>query len=283
MTAFITLPFPGVIRVGEEGEKLGLWDLITVTEGNVTLPRAGTVIFGAWSSVYDRILSVFDGTIGVCWTSSVVEVDLEPVELAFLHQIVRDPRIDWIWFGDPSWAEAVDKGFYAPYPVKVEERPAQPKRDIVTLFTPGKPKSNVLNQLLGVAIAQKDYFPPGLELHTNLAAIPPLPLPLKVNQRGWMPRNEYHELLASARVNLCVSHGETFSYQVAEATMLGTPSIVSEAVSWAPDLAAWHTSALEIGAGIIFALEREAELLDRWRIELENYASLSLDALTSRL
>ena len=281
MTSFVTLPFPGVIRVGEEGQKLGLWDLITVTEGNVTLPRAGTVIFGAWSPVYDRILSVFDGTIGVCWTSSVAEVDLEPVELAFLHQIVRDPRIDWIWFGDQSWAKAVDKGFYAPYPVKVEERPDVPKRDIITLFTPGKPKSNVLNQLLGVALAQRQH--PELELQTNLVTIPPLPLPLKVNQRGWMPRDEYHELLDSARVNLCVSHGETFSYQVAEATMLGTPSIVSDAVSWAPEQAAWGIYAVNIADGIHWALDREAELLDRWRIELESYASLSLDTLTSRL
>ncbi|KKK80684.1 hypothetical protein LCGC14_2821010, partial [marine sediment metagenome] len=111
----------------------------------------------------------------------------------------------------------------------------------------------------------------------------PLPLPLRVSQRGWMPRADYHKLLAGARVNLCVSHGETFSYQVAEATMLQTPSVVSEAVSWAPKHALSGIHAEDIAHAIFRTLDRDAEMIDRWRIELESYASRSLDTLTSRL
>lgn len=217
-------------RVFEEGEKLGLWRFVRMEGPRVTIPSARAYILGAWHPQYQQLLGA--EKTGVLWTSSAGEMEMEPVEIGYLGGILHDPRIGFIWFGDPSLAKVYpQKGFYAPYPLSPDlEIPQVEKRHAVALFNPGGLKKNNLNQLLAVALAQRED--PDLVLETNLGGYRDLMdrLGIRYHLHPWLPREQYHRVLASCRMNLAVSWAETFNYQVAEAGLLGVPSVVSPTV-----------------------------------------------------
>ena len=229
----ISAPFPGVSRVLEEGEKLGLWKFVRLG-GQVTIPPARAYILGAWHSEYKMLLGNLGGKLGMLWTSSTGEMEMEPIEVQYLFQALADPRIEFIWFGDESLARAFpQKGFHASYPLATDLKiPLEgvEKRNAIALFNPGGLKKNNLNQLLAVALFQRDQ--PGWVLETNLGAFRGVmdTLGIKYHLHPWLPREQYHQILASCRVNLAVSWAETFNYQVAEAGLLGVPSVVSPTV-----------------------------------------------------
>ena len=228
----LSVPFPGVSRVLEEGEKLGLWEFITLDGSPVKIPDADQYILGGYTEGYDyliRLLSNWSKSIGILWTSSAGELDLEPIEKEYLDRMLKDERVKFIWFGDPVLGTMFRKGFCAPYPIKIQMQDVLPKRDIVTLWCPATLKKNILNQLVAISLIQRTA---DVELHTNVP-LPKFSFPLKVQSySSWLPRDELNALIASARLNFAVSYAETFNYQVAEAAMLGTPSIVSQAIRW---------------------------------------------------
>ena len=272
--AFITMPFPGVRRVGEEGAKLGLWELVLLEGGRVAIPPADLYILGAYHPVYQaQILGALAGQrVGVCWTSSAAEMELNaPVEFDYLQKVLADPRIAFVWFGDPGLAQVFDqKAWYYPYPLDFRPQPPADKRDVLTLFCPDKPSKNIFTQLLAVAIIQQKR--PELVLHTNVGDLRGLEKRLNVVQHPWLPRPEYDQLLAAARLNLAVSHAETMCYQAAEAVMLGTPSLMSPAVPWAP-LTCPPNDATIMGDPTLLWLDYPEEFLQEQRQALARYAA----------
>lgn len=231
----LSVPFPGVSRVLKESEKVGMLKFCPIGGDRVAIPPADVYILGAYHPFYDQLLPHLDGKIGVLWTSSAGEMQLEPVEQDYLHRLLVDPRIDFIWFGDPGLAAVFkDKGFYSPYPMSLDvQRPDVPKQDIVTLFCPTTAKKNILTQILAVALVQREV---DVTLHVNFGIDPALKAAtgLRVVEHGWLERGEYVRLLASSRANLAVSLAETFCYAAAESVLMGTPCVLSSAIPWAP-------------------------------------------------
>ena len=227
----MSVPFPGAKRPLEEGKKLNMWEFVLIEGPRVSIPSADIYILAAWHPAYQDLLGLStESKVGVMWSSSVGEMDFEPVEQEYLRKIREDPRISFIWFGDPSLAKIYpEKGFYAPYPMDVDGvvDPHVEKKDIVTLFCPTGPKKNILNQLLAMRLVQKEK---GLTLHTNIQGYDSILKELDCVRHGWLPQVEYYELIASARLNLACSWCETFNYNVAEAALLGTMSVVSETI-----------------------------------------------------
>ena len=236
MTKIVALsaPFPGVCRVLEEASKLGLLELVKLDSDRVKIPPADVYILGAWHPTYTQIVKVLEGSrVGVLWTSSVGETQFEPIEQDYLAAIITNPAIEFVWFGDESLGEVWEKGFYAPYPMKLpEECIKREKQDIVTLFCPATAKKNILNQLIAVALLQRKHG--SLVLHTNVPVDPAFAqsIKLKYVQHGWLQEQEYRELIASSKLNFAVSWAETLNYQSAEAALLGTVSITSATIPW---------------------------------------------------
>jgi len=225
----IAVPFPGAKRPFEEGQKLGIWDFILLDGNTIEVPPADVYILAAWHPVYEMLMGL-KGKIGVMWTSSAGEMDFEPVEQEYLRRLNEDPKISFIWFGDPGLAQVFpEKGFYAPYPFDVDsiKRPEVEKRDIATLFCPAGPKKNILNQLLAMKLAQVERK---LTLHTNIRGYDNILRDMDCVRHEWLLDMEYKELLASARINLACSWCETFNYNVAEAAMMGTISVTSPTI-----------------------------------------------------
>jgi len=230
-TVFLSVPFPGAKRPGEEGAKLGLWDFILLGGSRVTIPEAKTYILAAWHSAYEPLLGLAtESKLGILWSSSGGEMDFEPIEQEYLLRIREDPRVSFIWFGDTSLAQLYpEKGFYAPYPFDVNKvvDPHVEKKDIATLFCPTGPKKNILNQLLAMKLVQKERK---LTLHTNVHGYDAIFKDLDCVRHEWLPDVEYRSLLACAKVNLACSWCETFNYNVAEAALLGTISVISSTI-----------------------------------------------------
>lgn len=234
----ISMPFPGVMRVLEEGTKLGYWSL-TALPGPVIAAARDIFIFGAWCLGYPTMVSAIKSTspnsiVGVLWTSSSGEVGFEPKEIDYLKHIIESPDIDFIWFGDKDLAALCDKGFYARYPLKWEPKEPVQKSSLITLFAPMTVKKNLFNQLLAIHYLQRDR--PELELWTNVEReyIDALPFRVMARTPGWIPRVQYDGILARSKLNFAVSWAETFCYQAAEAAMLGTPSVLGCELPWMP-------------------------------------------------
>ena len=161
------------------------------------------------------------------------------------------------------------KGFHHPYPLSYAPQVPQPKEPIITLMCPDKPSKNVFNQLIAVALVQRER--PELVLHTNIQDLRGLERQLKVVQHPWLPRPEYHQLLASAQVNLAASLAETFSYQAAESLLLGTPCILTQAVPWFSGYDAHGWDAHSLSIVLQQALEPGSGLLRKQQDALEHY------------
>lgn len=227
----LSVPFPGAKRPLEEGKKLGMWEFVLLEGEKIAIPPADVYVFAAWHQVYEQLLGL-GGKVGILWTSSAGEMDFEPVEQEYLRRIREDPRISFIWFGDIALAKIYpEKGFYAPYPFNVDgaDPPDVEKKNIATLFCPTVPKKNILNQLLAMKLVQRSGR---LTLHTNVVSYDydVILKDLDCVRHGWLPQEEYHELIASARINLACSWAETFNYNVAEAAACGTISVTSETI-----------------------------------------------------
>jgi len=228
----LSAPFPGAKRPLEEGAKLGLLEFILLSgDSKIMIPDADIYILAAWHPGYQEFIGLAAGCkLGVLWTSSGGEMDLEPVEQGYLWELNRDPRISFIWFGDPALAQVYpEKGFHLPYPLAVDgvTTPDVDKKDIVTLFCPTGPKKNIFNQLLAMKLVQRKRK---IVLHTNIYGYNEILKEVDHVRHGWLLDKEYQELLASAKVNLACSWCETFNYNVGEAGLMGTVSVISKAI-----------------------------------------------------
>lgn len=235
----ISAPFPGVTQVLRHGRDLGLWDLTVLGDGEVGVRDADLYLLGAWHPIYEEVLHALSANrkskFVVLWTSSAGEVGLEPVELEFLRGILADERIARVWFGHRPLAQAFsEKGFYAPYPVRLpsaEPAPALEEERTMTLFCPPTLKKNLFsNQVAASLLAQRG----GLVLETNCPVPEVLARRLPHRQYDWLPEERYRPLLAASRLNLCASWCETLNYQSLEAAFLGVPNVGSRAIPWLP-------------------------------------------------
>lgn len=235
----ITAPFPGAKRPLQEGAKLGWWEYVELggdRRDPVEIPLSDIYIFGAWHPGYDRLINDLriykEKQIIVMWTSSVGEVDLCPPEQYYLPMLLKGDVIDKIWFGDIGFNRAYpEKSFYARYPLCVDHviRPHfWDKRDTITLMCPSTSKKNILAQLLAVKLLQDS----GVEfvLETNIEGYDWVLKDINHRRHSWLEQSQYNKVLGDAKVNLAVSHCETFNYQVAEAALLGTPSVISPVI-----------------------------------------------------
>ena len=254
----LSVGFPGAKRPLEEGAKLGLWDFVLLEGERVKIPPADVYIFAAYHPVYERLFTL-GGKNVILWTSSSGEMDMEPIEQQFLDRLLKDPRVSSIWFGDQSLALAYpEKGFYAPYPLNpIEVKLIIAKHDIITLFCPAGPKKNILNQLVAVKLAQREMH---LTLHTNIRGYDGIISELDCVRHDWLPEGEYQSLLAKSKVNLAVSWCETFSYQVAEAALCRTCSLVSETIPVPGMVITNPNNPAFIAQGIIEVAQRATEL-----------------------
>lgn len=240
---FLSMPFPGVTRVGEEGAKLGLWEFVQIGTGQrVAIPRAEHYILGAWHPMYTSLLDALGGRITVLWTSSTGEVGFEPQEAVTLKYVLDEPRVSGVWFGHEAFIGLHPKGFYAPYPFwypgQLPVMAFGQREKAIALFAPGTAKKNLFNQLYAVQMVQQVEGMHDLVFYTNIP-VPPV-LTLKAVASSWVERDVLNAILARCRVALCVSWAESFSYFTAEALSLGTPVLGSPAVSWAPNKLVVH-------------------------------------------
>lgn len=241
---FVNAGFPGVGAIGRHGEKEGFWKQVYVDE---RIPQDGDVyVFGAFSPVYRNVAASLpsDAAKGFLFSSSVGEVDLEPIEREYLRFIIQWRDIEFVWFGDLSMGELFNKGFYAPYPVSLEvleeaSRGVEPRElrgnPAVTLLNPSTAKKNALNQIMAVKFLEKKGFSP--VLHTVMEQYVPLLKLFGVDyeRHDWLEGEDYWSVLKGSDLNLCVSWAETFSYQSLEAVYAGTPILGSSTVDWLPD------------------------------------------------
>lgn len=281
-TLALSFSYPGVSRVFEEGAKLRLFDFQVLGDGADISLDYDQYLFGAMTILHPVFWNSFivnelkHKSIGVLWTSSTGELDLEPIEQQQLQTIVYEPKVDFVWFGDELLGRIWKKGFYVSYPIKVDfQAPVKSKANIITLWCPRTKKKNILNQLMAVSLLQKEQ---DIVLHTNVDT-EVLKLDLNTQKYdSWLERAELHTLIASARVNLAVSWAETFNYQVAEATMLGTPSVVSRALPWVSIVNTTNPSdPQEIADAIRYALNSPELCLESLRNDLNRYATHSMD------
>lgn len=233
MLVALSLPFPGVCRVFEHGERLGLWKFVCL-RGDVDIPVSDHYIIGAWHDFYrDKLLNVLpeSSRITVLWTSSVGEVSLEPVEVSLLQEVLLNKRVSKIWFGSAHMSRLFsDKGVYAPYPIDFDY--ASPRKDhgsYMTLFAPPTAKKNLFTQFAAIALLQRDR---GLPLYTNVR----VPEVFKINYtfHEWLPDLVYRDLISGSCLNWACSWAETLNYQALEAAVYEVPSVVSRAIGWAP-------------------------------------------------
>jgi len=272
----LSLPFPGVSRVLEEGEKLGFFEFVKIQGDRVAIPPADVYLLGAWHPTYNNLLTALDGKIGVLWCSSAGEVDFEPVERKYLAEIINNKKIDFVWFGDKALGEVWGKGFYAPYGMKLlDQYQDQEKKDIVTLFCPPTVKKNLLNQIIAIALLQRKQ---DLVLHTNIPIDSGFAASIKLEyiHHNWLQDKEYRDLIASSKLNFAVSWAETLNYQSAEAMFLGTLSVMSAAIPWAtPHLTVKNSNnALEIAGRALHILDcsqRTGYTVDEFRRSLVRY------------
>lgn len=253
----LSIPFPGARRPLEEGAKLGLWEFVLLQGERVKIPPADVYIFAAYHPIYERLFTL-GGKNVILWTSSAGEMDMEPIEQQFLDRLLKDPRVSTIWFGDQSLALAYpEKGFYAPYPLACDIPPEVEKQDIITLFCPAGPKKNILNQLLAAKLVQREMH---LTLHTNIRGYDGIISELDCVRHDWLPDGEYQRLLAQSKVNLAISWCETFNYQVAEAALCGTCSLVSETIPVPGMVITNPNNPALIAQGIIEVAQKATEL-----------------------
>lgn len=245
----ITVKYPGVERVFEEGRMLGLWKTVEIGERHqkFRFPKADVYIFGAFHHDYPKFAKFlkdsFPGCkVGYYWTSSPGEVDLvyEP-EMTYLYYLINQikaKKIDFLLFGDRNLAKVFDYPgvYYAPYPICPVERKAKEERKGISFLCPDTTKKNILNQFLAVKLLQKER--PDERLYTNLQNYKPLIEWLGLNARvtGWLNHRDYIKLICSVKCGLQVSIAETNNYVVVDHFMAGVPCLVSPTIDWAFDV-----------------------------------------------
>ncbi|MCK5615616.1 hypothetical protein KAR91_77845 [Candidatus Pacearchaeota archaeon] len=252
---FVNAGMPGVEAVNRAGRELELWESVDGRNIN-SFPREvkeeDIVIFGAWSNSYALYMRRLKCTKVRLVTSSLAQMEMAGggIEQKWLEQdfrLVDKGVLDYIFFGSRDAYEYYKrlnkKVRYFPYPVYFEPTPLNwsQKEELVGLFMGGARK-NQANQIASTHIASSETRFELFKVITNL--------------NGWIPDDEYKELLPKLKALLFVSHAESFGYMAIDALEAGTLPIVSPCVKQNLDL--WGSisvinpdSAIEISKKIL--------------------------------
>ena len=258
-----------------------------IQEGEMKIPQAEVYILGAWHPMYRDLLEL-PGKVGVLWTSSPGEMDFEPVEREYLDFLRNSPQVKFIWFGDVSLARCYpEKSFWAPYPLEVEGE-LEPylkvikKKDIATLLCPSGPKKNIYNQLLAMKLVQREKDVK-LTLYTNVTGYDDILSEIDHVKVGWLGEFDYRTLVASAKVNLACSWAETFNYNVAEAIILGTQSVISKTIPHDGSVVENPNDPEEIARNIRLVAKLTVEAYPKGYPEYQRHNMECKETLTSQL
>lgn len=238
----ISLPFPGVEAFCKNLSVVAGTEHFTLGKDEIKLSSDSIIIFGAWHPIYETLLNKIPNKKGVLWTSSAGEMDFTPnsVEILYLTKILNlldEGDIDFILFTDPNLYHVFkrDNVFHISCPVKIPPPPKnEEKIDGILFFQPPKITKNIYNNLLAVKLVQKEL---PLKLYTNLKPYEEVikNLGIEYEMFDWLPEEEYFDLISKMKVNLAAFWcGEYFNYQVVEAALLGTESVVSKNAEYYP-------------------------------------------------
>lgn len=215
---FVNAGMPGVAAVGRNGSELGLW---VYCGGYVPkVEKEDYIIWGAWSDSYYRAIRQHRCKQARFVTSSLGQMEMEPVELEWLQydfKLLEKGDLDNIFFGSPDLAMLHKKREgvkYCPYPVTFNPKPFDlaSKEDATGIFLPNHKRKNIQNQLAAIELLPAAYR----KKYTNL--------------RGWMLEEQYRSLLSKVRVVMHATHCESFGYAVIEAIEAGTLPLISPCV-----------------------------------------------------
>ena len=240
----ISLSFPGVEAYLKNLSAVAGTTHFTLGTDELRISEENIVIFGAWHPVYKNIIDQIPNKKGILWTSSGGEMDFTPnsVEILYLNNILKmldDKVIDFILFTDPYLAQIFkrDKTWHISCPVEIPLFHRNVKKiEGISLLQPAKTTKNIYNNLLAVKTVQNTI---DLKLHTNLKPYEQVieELGIDYEMYNWLPKDEYMNLISQMRINLaCFWCGEYFNYQVVEAALVGTQSVVSKSVDYYPVL-----------------------------------------------
>lgn len=95
----------------------------------------------------------------------------------------------------------------------------------IFLFAVNEPRKNLFVQYHGFLIAKRENK--GLTLHTNVVSDQP---EIYINNYGWLPREQYNNIIKNSKLSLQVYPFESFSYQTVETILLGCLPIISPSV-----------------------------------------------------
>jgi len=265
----ISMSFPGVTTLCRNLEAVvGSRHIVYQPGMGIDIPKDAIVIFGAFSPAYRDLIFGLPNKKGVVWTSSggEIEASTQGIEIVQLDRILTwldNDVIDFVAFTDPYVAEVFkrDGTFWLPCPLAPSLVKTQDveKVDGLGLFCPAKINKNIFNSLLAVKHVQKER---DIKLYTNLRGFAKAiaMLDIEAEVYDWLPATEYHKLLASMKVNIAPEWSGTYwNYQVMEAALLGTPSIVNATAPYYPldELKVINPdSPIEIADAIEFALDR---------------------------
>lgn len=210
--------FVGVESVRKHGEALGLW-----RSSYYTITKEDLAIFGAWHPNYSRRLRELDCKKARLVTSSIGQMEMSG-ELPWLEQdfkLLERGVLDYIFFGSSDAYEVYkirhENVRWFPYPICLELYPKEKLEKIpnsIGIFLPQHPRKNWAIQKAACELVKRKI--PALQVFSN--------------EGGWLPEQEYHELLGKLKIVLNVTHVESFSYATIDAIMHGTLPIISPCI-----------------------------------------------------
>lgn len=241
MKILCTCPgFIGVCAVFKHGQSLGLWDFQRFEDLIVEeIQKYDLVILGSWINEYSLILNYaqqYGIDTGVLVTSSIGQMELSPnyVEanhFEYLLRLKKAKKINYLFVGSkPLYEYVKDKALLFPYPFNTDllKKYATEKKEdrSIGLFLPTAARKNILNQIYAFDLinSMKD-----IKLHTNISLR--LENIKNVEYHDLLPEKKYFNLMARLRLNLHVTHTESFCYLFAESLTLGTPCLISPCIA----------------------------------------------------
>ncbi len=203
------------------------------------------IILGGWTPVYPKLIKLLNKrgikpSVMWCSTLGQMEMTCNMVDYRSFLELVtlnNDGAIRYILLNERLFDEMgfLKNSVYFPHTLYLEEFTRFFKGKIKTerlfkidLFVPVREGKNILTQISALSASR---FSDAIELHINFSHpyITPIlnEFPLKIKKHGWLPWDEYLELLSGMHLSMQVTHTESFNYAVAERMAMGVPALVS--------------------------------------------------------
>ncbi len=227
---------PGVQSVFKNLEQLGISKNIELDNMNQLPDPNDIVIFGSFHQSYISLLNILKAkrqTVGILWTSSVSETQLQSGEISLLMQVIylrQQGKIDFIWFLKKDFTEVYTGNgiFHVSVPIpeykKTETEWSSNQHKFIALFMPDALKKNWFAQILAAKVAKKHDT--NIQIRTNL--------PISdsdITSLGWMEPNLYENEIKHTYLALHVSHAESFAYGAYQFLARGIPCLISPTIA----------------------------------------------------